>query len=127
MLLMATMLCTAQLTVTSPNGGEVFDVGQIATLRWTGTAFPDSTSIDYSTDAGTTWTSIVRNWQQSSYRWLVPNTPSTQCLLRVTGPLRTTNGGTVQLRDISRSSTIPHNSIDITNDATLAVVADEDG
>ncbi|MBS1562026.1 MAG: hypothetical protein JSS89_10500 [Bacteroidetes bacterium] len=117
----------AQLTITTPNGGEVFDVGQTVTLRWTGTAFPDSVSIDYSTDAGSSWTSIVRNWQQTTYRWLVPNTPSTQCLLRVTGPKRTTGSGVVQLRDNARPSTIPHMSIDLTNDATRAVVADDDG
>jgi len=126
-LLMTTMVCTAQLTVTSPNGSEALDVGQTVTLRWTGTAFPDSVSIDYSTNAGTSWTQIVRNWQQTTYRWLVPNTPSTQCLLRVTGPVRIINGGTVQLRDASRPSPISHNSIDLTGDASRAVVADEDG
>lgn len=121
------VLCYGQLTVTTPNGGEVYTVGQTVTLRWSGTAFPDSVRIEYSTNAGATWTEIVRNWQQTSYRWLVPNTPSTQCLLRVTGPLRSAGTGVVQLRDQSRPQPVSHNSIDLTNDGTRAVVADEDG
>ena len=121
------VLCRGQLTVTTPNGGEVYTVGQTVTLRWSGTAFPDSVRIEYSTNAGATWTEIVRNWQQTSYRWLVPNTPSTQCLLRVTGPLRSAGTGVVQLRDPNRPQPVSHNSIDLTNDGTRAVVADEDG
>ncbi|MBK6417858.1 MAG: WD40 repeat domain-containing protein [Ignavibacteria bacterium] len=120
-------LASAQLRITSPNGGEIFDSGTTVTLRWTGTAFPDSVTIEYSMDSGVTWTEIVRNWQQTTYQWLVPGTPSNTCLLRVTGPNRASPGGTIFLRDTTRPGTYSHNSIDLTNDGTLAVIADEDG
>lgn len=125
--LLCCTLASAQLRITSPNGGEIFDSGTTVTLRWTGTAFPDSVTIEYSMDSGVTWTEIVRNWQQTTYQWLVPGTPSNTCLLRVTGPNKASPGGTIFLRDTTRPGTYSHNSIDLTNDGTLAVIADEDG
>ncbi|MCX6139671.1 MAG: hypothetical protein NTX15_02380 [Candidatus Kapabacteria bacterium] len=119
--------CSAQLKVLSPNGGEVLNSGKNVTIRWAGTSYPDSVMIEYSTDAGSSWIEIVRNLQSTSYQWKVPFTGSQTCLLRITGPLKTLPRGTVYLRDTTRPGTYSHNSIDLTNDASLAVIADEDG
>ncbi|MFZ1946080.1 MAG: S8 family serine peptidase [bacterium] len=74
------------VTVTAPNGGETLNVGATFTIAWTATDDRGvaQTSIYYSYDGGTTYnfiTNIAGN--PASYAWTVPNTPSTQCLVRV--------------------------------------------
>ena len=74
------------VTVTAPNGGEVLAVGGSYTITWTaadnrGVA---STSLYYSYDGGTNYNFITTlSGNPGSYAWTVPNTPSTQCLIKV--------------------------------------------
>jgi|GEM_PF-3770809 len=75
-----------RVTVISPNGGEVWRVGSTQTIRWSASDDIQVTRIDifYSTDGGRSWRSIARDLTNTgSYSWRVPNTPSTNCLVRI--------------------------------------------
>ena len=77
------------VTILAPNGGEVWPVGSIQEIRWT-TINLDDVQIDYSTDDGQSWENITSSVDTSSpewgsYSWLVPDRPSTRCLVKITG------------------------------------------
>jgi hypothetical protein len=82
-------ICTTppQITVTSPNGGENWGVGGTHYIMWTSQCFEDSVKIDYSTNSGMSWIPIdtVPNpgALEGIYQWVVPNTPSANCRVRV--------------------------------------------
>ena len=72
------------LSLVSPNGGEIWKVGESRNIIWTSTGVVCNVNIDYSTDSGATWTSIARNMANDGlHAWTVPNTPGNTCLLRV--------------------------------------------
>ena len=76
---------TPIITVTSPNGGNLFYVGTANNITWTSQYLTSSfVKIEYSTDNGATWSVIITATNNTgSYSWTAPNTPSTQCLVRV--------------------------------------------
>jgi len=74
------------VTVTAPNGGEVLNIGTVYTITWNATddVGVTQTSIYYSYDGGTNYNFIDSlSGNPVSYDWTVPNTPSTQCLVKV--------------------------------------------
>ena len=44
------------ITVTSPNGGESWEVGSVHNITWTSAGAVGNVMIDYSTNNGSTWT-----------------------------------------------------------------------
>ncbi|MCK9426589.1 MAG: FG-GAP-like repeat-containing protein [Ignavibacteriaceae bacterium] len=77
---------TSNLTVASPNGGENLVTGTVDTIHWSAN-YLTQVQLDYSTDYGDTWINIVGSMPAdypSGYAWLVPNTPSQGCKIRVT-------------------------------------------
>ncbi|MCG2681743.1 MAG: S8 family serine peptidase, partial [Kiritimatiellae bacterium] len=71
-------------TITSPNGGESWTVGESHDITWTSTGTITNVNIDYSTDSGGSWASVAAGTSNDgTYSWTVPNTPSTTCLVRV--------------------------------------------
>lgn len=89
------------LKITSPNGGEDWDVGSAQTITWTNYGgFSGNVDVDYSTNDGQTWSSIASNIANTGSRaWTMPNVPSTQCLIRVKE-----NGVPIQRQDVSDSA-----------------------
>jgi hypothetical protein len=73
------------ITVGYPAGGEQFFVNRSYTIRWSASNLPTNyVSIDYSIDNGQNWLEIIASrTNNGSYSWTIPNTVSTQCLLRV--------------------------------------------
>jgi hypothetical protein len=72
------------ITITSPNGGENWTAGTTRTITWNSTGNLGDLRLRYSTDNGVTWTTIaVVSNNPGSYSWVVPNTPSTTCLVRI--------------------------------------------
>lgn len=76
----------SSITVTSPNGSEVWYVGQTKNITWTASNTTNYYNIEYSTDNGSTWTSLASSYYAvtGTFSWAIPNTPSTNCRVRVT-------------------------------------------
>ncbi|MCX6584000.1 MAG: Ig-like domain-containing protein [Candidatus Aminicenantes bacterium] len=73
------------ITVTSPNGGERWIVGQPTTIKWTSTGSVGLLNIDYSTDGMETWNRLTSSYGNSgSLTWKrVADVPSTNCYVQV--------------------------------------------
>ncbi len=72
------------ITVTSPNGSEKWTVGSSHSITWKTTGKVANVMIDYSIDNGSTWKKIVSSITNTGYySWIVPQTPSTSCRVRV--------------------------------------------
>ncbi|MEW6069373.1 MAG: NosD domain-containing protein [Candidatus Thermoplasmatota archaeon] len=72
-----------------PNGGETLSSGSIYKIKWL--AIPGSYPIEqiyihYTYDSGTTWYELASSIQPNltSWDWVVNNTPSPNCLVKVT-------------------------------------------
>ena len=75
---------TPAITVTSPHGGETWLVNSTHAITWTYTGTIVNVRIEYSTNSGSSWTTIIDSTPNTgSYSWQIPNTPSTHCLVRV--------------------------------------------
>jgi hypothetical protein len=75
------------VTVTSPNGGEDWMKTKTYPITWTSSGNLNSKSlwIQYSTDNGTTWTTITsQDVSKGTYKWTVPNTETSGALIKVT-------------------------------------------
>jgi hypothetical protein len=75
--------------LSSPNGGEKWEVGQTQQITWTVQALEygqvTKAGIDFSPDGGKNWVVVVDSVDalSGSYPWKVPNFPSSTCLIRV--------------------------------------------
>lgn len=73
------------ITVTSPNGGENWLVNSSHNITWTSSGVVGYVRIEYSTDGGDSWAAVdLSTPNEGSYNWTIPNTPSNNCLLRIT-------------------------------------------
>jgi hypothetical protein len=73
-----------QLVVASPVGGEVWDQNTTKTIRWGSFGTVGNVKLEYSTDNGESWADIISSTaNDGTHSWLVPQTPSTQCRVRV--------------------------------------------
>ncbi|HLP44682.1 MAG TPA: hypothetical protein VK469_01980, partial [Candidatus Kapabacteria bacterium] len=72
------------IVVTAPNGGQSYQVGATATITWNSQGAVGNVKIDYSTNNGSTWLSIITSTENDGiHTWTVPNTPSATCRVRV--------------------------------------------
>ncbi|MCU0286547.1 MAG: YCF48-related protein, partial [Acidobacteria bacterium] len=73
------------ITVTYPNGGERWIVGQKYTITWTSTGGVGLVNVDYSIDGMETWYRLTSNYTNTgSLTWKkIADTPSTNCYVRV--------------------------------------------
>ena len=78
-----------RIIVNYPNGGEILQAGQPVTISWNSTPADSLFNIDYSTDNGVTWNSVVSFTDSaSSYTWNIPSTISSgTALIRVSNAL----------------------------------------
>lgn len=73
------------ISVISPNGGEEWLSGSTTEIQWEGLGPVERVIIDYSTDGGSNWASIADSTANTGgFEWIVPPTPSSICLMRVT-------------------------------------------
>ncbi len=75
-----------EVTVDVPNGGEVWIVGEEQEIQWT--AIDNygivTDAVFLSLDNGTNWDIIAAHTgNPQSHLWTIPNTPSTECLIKV--------------------------------------------
>jgi hypothetical protein len=70
-----------------PNGGEDWAVGSKHYIVWHTQNYTGPVNIEYSDDGGANYIAIESSYTgASSYEWTVPNTPSTNCVMRVAEP-----------------------------------------
>ena len=76
------------VTLTSPSGGEAWDVASVHPVTWTASdnVAVDSVNVDWSAHgAGGPWTSVAHALANSgSYNWTLPAAPTDSALVRVT-------------------------------------------
>jgi len=74
------------VTLTAPNGGEVWGVGESHNITWSSTGTLDYVALDCSADGGSSWNSIASSTENDGvYPWTVDVPVSSACLMRVTG------------------------------------------
>jgi hypothetical protein len=74
----------SSITLTSPNGGEKFWSGSTQMIKWNSTGSINKVRIQYSINNGSSWTYITKSTiNDGMYNWTVPNTPSSQCLVKI--------------------------------------------
>ncbi|MDZ7721625.1 MAG: choice-of-anchor D domain-containing protein [candidate division KSB1 bacterium] len=72
------------ITLIQPNGGESWQVGQQKLIEWESSGTSGTVKIQYSTNAGANWSIITSSTSDDGqYRWTIPNTPSTNCLVKL--------------------------------------------
>ena len=71
------------LTVTSPNGGEELIGSETYFITWLGGGSISDVLIEYSTNNGLSWNSIVTMDNSGLYNWVVPIVDSNQSLVRI--------------------------------------------
>ena len=74
------------VTVDIPNGGEEWTVGETHQILWTAEDYLviNSDSVFYSIDDGANWIFIASHTGNLQVcEWSIPNTPSTECLVKV--------------------------------------------
>jgi hypothetical protein len=86
------------ITVTAPDRGEIWEVGSTQQITWTTRGTVGNVKIEYSINNGTSWTDIEASTSSAtgSYDWEIPNTPSEECLVKVSetdGDLSDTSRG----------------------------------
>ncbi len=107
--------------VTSPNGGESWEVGSTQSIKWINFGDINSVMIEYSYDNGNTWNTIVSSVSNSgTYDWQVPDTVSEECLVRVTG-----SDGNADPRPSDTSDAVF--SIVLPSTPTIRVITPNDG
>jgi hypothetical protein len=75
---------TPVIEIVSPNGGESLFVGETEMITWTSENTSSEIKIEYSTNGGLEWETIVStNPDEGLYQWIVPNTPSANCLVNI--------------------------------------------
>ncbi len=86
---MVSAVATSSIALTSPVGGEVWQVGDVHTIEWTANGISD-VAIRYSTDNGASWQVLAPSVDDQSadwlsYPWTIPAEPSKECLVRLEG------------------------------------------
>ncbi|MEM7246228.1 MAG: S8 family serine peptidase [Acidobacteriota bacterium] len=72
------------VTLSAPNGGETFTVGASTTITWSSTGTVADVALEYSTNAGGSWTTITSSTpDDGSYGWTIPDAPTSQGRVRV--------------------------------------------
>ena len=72
------------ITVTSPNGGEVWQADSTYDITWTSVAATGNVRIEYSINNGFSWIQVAGSTvDDGSHSWMVPDNSSDSCLIRV--------------------------------------------
>jgi hypothetical protein len=72
------------LTLTQPNGGEIWQEGSLQEIKWTSINV-QNIKIEYTTNNGLAWNIIINSILASTgkYDWTMPNSPTTQAIVRI--------------------------------------------
>jgi DNA-binding beta-propeller fold protein YncE len=74
-----------KLNIISPNGGELWLTGHNQEIIWSTSGIDGSLKIELSTDDGQSYTEIATTEvANKTFSWLIPDTPSGRCRVRIT-------------------------------------------
>ena len=84
-MMISSPLLFSQVEILSPNGGEEFTVNDVVSILWTGTTKKELTTLEVSSDRGSSWETIAENQTENRFLWRIPNSMKTNdnYLLRV--------------------------------------------
>ncbi|HPN38799.1 MAG TPA: hypothetical protein PL041_10370, partial [Melioribacteraceae bacterium] len=70
-----TTFAIGSILLTSPNGGERYQVGSKKNITWVNINSVNKVNLDYSTNNGVNWVNIVSNYDAplENYEWTIPN------------------------------------------------------
>ena len=72
------------VVVTSPAGGEDWQEGTVHDITWASIGTSGTVKIEYSTNGGSGWSDVIASTADDGiHSWTIPNTPSTNCLVRI--------------------------------------------
>lgn len=92
-----TVSASNSVTLTAPNGGQSFTGGSATTITWSSTGTIANVKLEYSLNAGSTWTQITASTaNDGSEAWTVPSSATTQGRIRVSDA---TNAATTDMSD----------------------------
>jgi hypothetical protein len=75
---------TSSIKVTSPNGGEIWQVGNTRTITWTSTAVSGNLRIRLSRNGGSSFTTLINSTANTgSATWTVTGSATTSAIIRV--------------------------------------------
>ncbi|MFC1508849.1 leucine-rich repeat domain-containing protein, partial [Candidatus Omnitrophota bacterium] len=105
------------ITVTTPNGGEELLAGSSSAITWTQENVTGPLTIEFSSDGGSIWNEVATGVDPvlGTYAWIVPDVPSTNCLVRIT------DAANASVTDISNAM------FTIESAATVALIAPNGG
>lgn len=84
------------ITVTSPNGGERYFIGDTVAVSWTSVNTSGMVNVELSRDSGATWTLLQSDTDDDGeFRWAAEGDTSSNCLVRVTD----TDGSPMDMSD----------------------------
>ena len=73
-----------EFSLTTPNGGEVWQVGKSYAIEWVSGDPQGDVSVELSRDGGTTWENVTVTPDNGSVNWTVTGPTSDQCLVKIT-------------------------------------------
>lgn len=77
------VVSSAPITVTTPNGGEICVRGKPCMITWTAT-IPGKVKIEVSYDSGQSWVTVLKSTvNDGHHRWRTKGVPTTQARIRV--------------------------------------------
>lgn len=71
------------LSLYAPNGSEFLPINTNYNIIWDSQGSIENVLLEYSIDNGGSWVSIGSVVNTGFYGWMVPNTPSNECLIRI--------------------------------------------
>ncbi len=106
---------TPEIIVTYPFGGEKLEAAKLTTIHWTSAGITGSQFVQYSTNAGQTWSSLGNYPNvQRSLSWNMPYTFTNKALIRITA------GNIVGQSDSTFTiSSIPNFNLDVDRSSAI--------
>ncbi len=103
-----TVTVSSYIRVTSPNGGEDWQVDSTYDITWTSIGTTGNVRIEYSTNNGFSWIQEATSTPDDGcYSWRIPDKPSDSCLVRVENWSGSPSDISNSVFRISSSSAIP--------------------
>ncbi len=100
------------ITITSPDGGEDWQVDSSHDITWTSSNTSRGVKIEYSTNNGSSWSDIITSIPDTgAYSWTIPDTSSDSCLVRITDTTGSPADTSNSIFSISSPSAIPFSKL----------------